>query len=926
MANNPLKYTGLTYSEIMNQIQALIASDARFDNFRETAIAQLVFEIFSSCVDLCNYNVERSAEESFFQTQLRRSSSILLATNLFYDVRRPIPSVSTLNVTIEGNMVGKITAGTKINIPVFTKIKYIDINLIFTKSFIYTFTADDVTEIINQGDDYKKVITVDDDGDPISVCEGEIKEKIIEGSSNLQINQIFQRYRIPDTAFSDKYGENDFDYFPVTRVWVGDSKSPENEFKIDRNSLLNDDVVDAITNKESVKSCLIRTSKYEDVEILFGNARINELGAQIGAQEVDLGGGNTALDNIYIQYLSTKGSSVSQVGIINEKLVYSNQIILSNYQDITSNVTFMFNTNLVGGSDLEDIDSIKVNAPNYFYSMRRVVNDRDYNTFLKTITDPISIINALAWGEQEECDARGLEAILELYNVILFSCMGTLYITDGDINTATYGVRSKGNRLEESVLDLDFNEDGMSSQCYFNLYTKNQVVKQLKEYVVYNKRFTFNNLGQVLDMQWFNFVSKYSTDTSIPFKINSFKYATNLVEDKTISVNFSDVTEAEGMNGIAYKIQTELRTVIDTRSRVLEGSETNGNLNNPAFPNVVVVWNDINKKFVITFDVNDPCYISQFYYEAEVYDIVDDLGFYNVASSIPYYSVSEYTNTNMNLISGAIIDVLAKLNKRSQLTPKNVYLTPIIQSFKLVGDVYVNKLYDTDKSKQQVNNVLYKHLDTNTDYNSSISLGNLVGKIKESINIDSCNVKLEPLVPVPDKYKTFFHSKTILDVPAIGEYQPIDGQGDDALAIYQSFYYCLSSFFGQSLTNNNLWENFIQNLSSYSGLKNNLNERMFITELMKIIYDDLVVRLGPSISGNTKFQDKTEFLTVMSDIHKDVCWLIRNNMMDDSGNIDAQYETVNNDYGIPSKNYIKGGYSIGSEIPKISLEMNYIYK
>ena len=117
MANNFLKYSNLTYDEIVQQIRDKLNSDPRFQNFRESAIAQLMVEIFAGTVDLVNFNIERSAEEGFMDTAKRKSSVILLARSLGYVVTRPIPANTSIKIKLKGDFRDLISSSDKLQIP-----------------------------------------------------------------------------------------------------------------------------------------------------------------------------------------------------------------------------------------------------------------------------------------------------------------------------------------------------------------------------------------------------------------------------------------------------------------------------------------------------------------------------------------------------------------------------------------------------------------------------------------------------------------------------------------------------------------------------------------------------------------------------------------------------------------------------------------
>lgn len=946
--NSMFKYTGLTYPDIIKAIQDKLAADPRFDNFREGQLAQTLNEIFAGTADLTNYYIQRQAEESFFETSQRDSSAILNSRNLAYDITRPIPATTTIKITISGDMRSKILQGRKLQIPVFSKFTYNNFDFILKKGFTYTFTRTDAEEVILQAESYTKTITTDDDGDPITLIQGTLKSKIIVGDSNPQIGQIFQTYRIPDTSFSNYYGNADLADYPTTRVWVGVDQSTANEYTIDRRSLMNDTVLQTMLAGDTIKCALIRTAIDGDVELKFGTTKIAYTGAT-----VHTGSPETTYDNIYIQYLSTLGSKANQTGIIDAIVTQANQIIVNTY-NITSNVEFAFVSNIIGGSDIENQESIKVNAPSIFYSLDRAVTNQDHVNILKSLTSPIAIKNAMSWGEQEEADARNVAAIVELFNVGFFTCVGTLYNIEGDSTTDTFSVRTNENRIDESVLDDNFDEDGLSSQYYFNIYVKDLIARQLKEQEVNTWYWHTNNytaVGTSIDTAYF--ITNYAEDTNIYYAYNSDKYLTSVSADASeynyITINCSAISN---MDSIASLIQTQFRTKLDTRSLITNGIQGNANYGQLAFPEIAVTWNSETRKFTITNDVDDPCYL---YYISPLLQptinanpITTDLGLHDAWNvRAPVFAEKIYITLTNNYLSSKIVDVLTYLNKKGMITMRYIYASPLTHSFRVTGTVYINQLASVDDLKKQANNSVYQFLDKKNDFNVSVNKSNIVEIIESFDGVDHVDIRFEPDIPLPvlrnidPSYRSTFY----FAVP--GLYPPIDSHDDPAgtaATIYTTINYTLPDFFGTGYTEP-LWRALIEDLRTktpeeiYNGdpyWMNEITERYLLNNIAKEIYNRLVTSLGASTPTVTKFQDSNDFITVISDIQKDLLWAIRCNMIDSNGNIAPEYEITENTLGPNTKTLLRGGFSLGNEIAKLNLDqisvdtltpyLNYIYK
>ncbi len=972
--NTFLKYTGLTYAEILKQITDRLRGMPEFDNFRESAIAQTVNEIFAGVVDMTNYYVERQAEESFWETSQRESSAYLNSRNLAYDITRPIPASTTISITIKGNMVNKIMAGRKLQLPVFTKFTYQNNDYFLKKGFTYTFTETDQLAAEDDLDAFEMVISTDDNGDAITLIQGTLKSKTIAGSTNPQVGQIFQTYRIPDVTFSNYYGDADLPDYPVTRVWVGDSQSDDNEYIINRKSLINDDTIQGIITNTEVKCCLIRTAIDGDIELKFGNDRIAYMGS-----DIHTGYPTTTFDNIYIQYLSTQGTKANLIGIIGERLDYSNQITITTY-NITESITFKFLSNITGGGDIETADSIKMNAPAIFYSLDRAVNGQDHVNILKTLTSPMIMKNAIAWGEQEEAKTRNVTAIVELFNVGFFCCIGSLYNIEGDSTTATYSVRTKNNRMDEAVLDDSFDEDGMSSQYFFNIYTKNNVAQQLKEQVIQTPFWKISNYVQIDgDIGAVYFKQTYQNDVTIYYNYKSETYLPSIEgkdvggepitgSETAIVINIAGIDDNYGMSQIATIIQDQLRTKIDRRSEYIGSVQQNSNYGELQFPNISVTWNGLDKKYTITNATTDPCYLDYIdpFYTSANQELVQELGLHD-ASGITdkAYAVKMYINTNYNFISDEITQVINTLSKKGQITIKYIYASPVIQGFRLAGIIYVEQLFSLDDLHREVNNAIYQFLDTNADFNVDVHLSNIINVIEEFPGIAHADVYLQPDIPYPTttsntSYRTTFFFPILNMYETINAYSDADQQIiiDCTIRMLQSYFYRNTAEaiyiyneetwrefidWSRTLNPDQIYEN-IYYVNNYLDTRPyslaTLTERNYLVlmtnELYKLL-NDTTFGFGPSDTLVTKFQDTPTFMNLISDIHKDLTWIIRSNMIDSNGNIAPEYTTTQNSFGVDTKTLKRGGYSLGCEIIKVNLEatssstatpyyLNYQYK
>jgi hypothetical protein len=950
---NFLKYTNLTYDEILSQIRDKISADTRFDNPRESAIFQTLIELFAGTTDITNYLLQRRAEECFFDTAQLKSSIILLARQLGYVVTRATPATAKLKIKLSGDFTDVFdsspTADNKIQIPYYGKFTINGTDFVLINTFTYNVSSTIVSQMISETTNFSLDITKDSFDNFIDIAQGEIREKIIVGNTNRQVGSNFQKYKIEDKEFSNIYGDKDYFHNDVTRVYVGNKKDATTLYEIDRRSLVNSTSLNSNDLSTALKICLVRTTPDEMIEVIFGDGGFASKGAL------------TREDNVYVQYLATTGSVANKTGVIGNTITYSGNIFTNTGIDITDKVTFEMNSNIVGGADIEEIDSIKFNAPKVFYSLERLVSKNDYINYLKSLKTPITVKNALAWGEQEERDKSGVFADIKMFNVSFFTVIGSLYDFTGD----SYFSKTANTGLDSAVLDLDYDPDEIQTQSYFNIYTRQELANQLKSYDItsYYNKISGSQIDSSINVTLLS--SNYDVNARLNFWYQSdvTDNASNIFTSGSLSADISNLNNTNAdMSTIASKLNEQMVIFKDARANAFD----NANYTENAFTNdgaAVVTWDSTNNRFEITFDSSSPCYITSCFG-----DLADDLSL----SNRDLFSVSV---TDKGEISGRITDVVEDLNTRSMMNIKNIYVSPIIQNFNVEGTVYVKSLYDKEEIKKDVNNSIYSWLDLNADFNVPVRVSNITNLIEDNVGILKSDIKIVPediTAGVNNNDNKFYFGSEDPILSKYG-YDIINLFGTSLLSyLNKSSYekvnelrkfYNKFTFRVRSRVTNVVIEitnNDIHTLSEkVLDLNNYISERTFFNDFIKNIYDVLVEAardqkspsdmnninnysyvdiLGNSVTNYRRFLGYNEtvsyyntfnshfsidpisdFVKVVGKIHKDLSYLIRLNMLDTNGNIEEEIDTNNK--------YVRGGYSLGSEIAKISLSnLRYEYK
>lgn len=860
MATNFLDYSGLSYDDVIAAINTKITSDPRFSNYNDAQISALINQILAATTDFTLFMMDNCFNENFFQTAQLRSSVINLSRNLGYSIQRPISATATMTVRLYGKMYDKVSVGDSIQIPYHSKFTYSDLNFILKESMYIPITAAMYDRMVVQGNNYDERVLVDYKNQDIVLVEGVMKEKIITGQNNPFVGSIFQSYKIEDTTFSNHYANTDFDN-PTTRVYCGLNK--EREYLIDKRSVINWKNFTQESFNQVNPICVIRTCSDEGIELLFGDGVFADIGAK----------NNT--ENIWIDYLSSQGSRGNRTGLINEKLSYSGVIYTLSNVNLANNVQFLFKTNAVGGADMESIDSIKMNAPAIFYSLDRLVTQQDYVNYLKSLTSPIIVKNALAWGEQQEVDKQNIDCDIKMFNVILFTVLGSLY----NLSESPYSSRETNANLDLAVLDTSYDEYAVPIRGYFNMYIKRSQIDQFEEYTAdqvywqYPKTLLSTAVTSNLDSAK-SALSAYGASAPLVVQYFSPTYDKNLIGTSALTVDVSNInaysTIETAMNYVAGQINAVLPTVIDARG--LES--TNANRGNIAMPTVSASYVSGLAALQLVADGDDPCYISTL-----SGNFAGDIGLSGVSGTGILQTETDY-------IAQGIVTVRDLIKERSEITTQSVYLSPIIHSFYLSGDVYVNPVFDKIAVKTEVENALYSFFDTNNDFNKPVYISQAVDIIKNNNGVKFCDVSFVP--------------RYIENTTGYGWFS----YAEEAKPIYSTYWVVLYPDITDVL------DYYFWNIVDRATTMIAYGERELLNDL-KYTYDGM-------LEIYTDYVNSNDFLNWCTAVRKDMIRYIRSHLINPYGNIG---EVIQQSDG--TKLY---QYTVGTEIVKITCQLSYNYK
>lgn len=449
-----IDYTKITHEQMLEDFNNRVLADERFAGLTKASIYQYFQEMIANAVDVTNFYMARTAEEAFIDTARLDSSIIKLAKNLGYQLKRAIPARADIAMVLKGPLPSEVKAGDKIYLNRENmKFEYEGDKYMLENSYEYTLTQEDITNgadsswsktIIYARDKNiapGEYITLDSRTSliaknllfPIRIFQGEVKTEVLPGTEYLdKISVANQSYDIDDVTFSNYYGVRDpfamigGDYnanYGLCKVGIGKNEteafSADNVFDIEEYCIeLNQKLNDWTAQQDKLRICSIETNPDKTVRITFGNGNQTVCGLTSDS------------DNIYVQYVSSKGAIANRTVSTDTKIQNDGKIYASgpgHIVNVTNNVAFTFNGPITGGANLEVGELLKTNAKLFFASRSNLVTLSDYRAYFSTLTSPIVVKNSVAFSEKSY-DSNNTDQPWMMNN-ILYALLGEVYKT-----------------------------------------------------------------------------------------------------------------------------------------------------------------------------------------------------------------------------------------------------------------------------------------------------------------------------------------------------------------------------------------------------------------------------------------------------------------------------------------------------------------
>lgn len=447
-----LDYARITTPQFLEDWDNRLLADDRFKQLSQASIYRYLQESIAAIGDTSNFYLGRVAEEAFQSTARLDSSHIKHAKNFGYQPRRAVPSKAEIKIELHGPLPSTLKAGDEIWLNNETmRFTFDSHDYLLDRSYSYKLTAEDIangsdaswTKTLiyskNSNTNESEYYTIDERTTliaqkslfPINIFQGTIKTEEIKASSYAdRVGTVNQWYDIDDIKFSNYYGKRDpfaylkGDYNPsygLCKVGIGDTAeeafSTENICDIEEFCIeLNDKLKSWDTTQSPLNIVHIETNPDKTVRIHFGN------GNNIAA------GFTNTKQSLWVQYLACDGSVPNKSGTTDSQLQCSNTIYATGggrVVNITSNIKFLFNSDIAYGDDFEDQARMVINSKLHFASRGNLLTLADFKGYFQTLTQPFVVNHALAFGENQY-DGNNTDQPW-LMNNILYCLFGDIY-------------------------------------------------------------------------------------------------------------------------------------------------------------------------------------------------------------------------------------------------------------------------------------------------------------------------------------------------------------------------------------------------------------------------------------------------------------------------------------------------------------------
>jgi hypothetical protein len=429
-----IKSTKLDFDNIKTELKNFIAEQDEFSDYNFEASG------LSNILDVLAYNTHFNAlianmvlNESYLPTAQIRNSVVSIAEGMGYIPNSKTSSKATVRLTV--NLAGQSNPPTTLSIPAFTK---------FTTSIdgiSYTFQTIETMVAANNGSGSYTFHRSGTDDD-VTIYEGLYRSKtFLVGQKSTNVV-----YVVPD------------DSMDISTAIIKVFSSPASS-----NSIAYTDLTKATTIDEASALYILKESPNQFYELSFG------IGGSFGVQPQP---GN----KIEVEYIRATGPAANGAGTFDAvSELYVSQLA-ANFPITVTTVSPS-----AGGSEREDIESIRKNAPFQYASQNRMVTPLDYSALI--LKNHAGVIDDIkSWGGETHDKPE--------YGTVFTSIRFKDNLPSSVINTTKQDITELANSFSVVSFDLKFLDPeiiylSINTVFRFNpsltSFSKNTVVGQVED-------------------------------------------------------------------------------------------------------------------------------------------------------------------------------------------------------------------------------------------------------------------------------------------------------------------------------------------------------------------------------------------------------------------------------------------------------------
>jgi len=454
------KFTDLDFSQIRESIKDYLRSNSNFTDFDfEGSNFSVLIDVLAYNTYVNSFNANMIANESFLESATLRENVVSLARNVGYVPRSRTSSKANISFSALFNSdsptltlkAGLVCVGNESNSSYTFSIPE---DITTTTSLVGGGPTEEFGERLaefNEIDIYQGVFLT-----KRFTVDNSIKQKFILDNSFIDTSSI--RVYVSGPGESGRGVE----YFQV-----------ENIINVDKNSFI----------------YLIQEIKDEKYEIIFGDG--------IFGRKLENG------SVITVNYIVTDGSDGNGVSSFS----FSGTFVGSRDNLITPNETVVPFTiqRSTGGSEIENLDSIKYFAPRMYSAQYRAVTARDYETIIKRIYPETESVSIVGGEELDPPEFGSVNISIKPKNSTYLSDFTKSNILSQLKNYSLTGINQKIVDLKILYVEIDSSIYYNSSQASTSDDLKTTIIKSLNTYSSsmgankFGGRFKYSKLLNVID-------------------------------------------------------------------------------------------------------------------------------------------------------------------------------------------------------------------------------------------------------------------------------------------------------------------------------------------------------------------------------------------------------------------------------------------